>query len=105
MKSSRKINEKNRKELLMFCLLVWLSVFHCFAQPQGTPTGQQPQQAPPATTNSSPSSISVDVGGALNKSIYTNKFPGSTLVFPKRWRAQDAASRQQSTEAATEPPG
>ena len=85
----------------MFCLLVLLSVFPCFAQPQGTPTGQQPQQAPPATTNSSPSSTSVDVG----RSIYMNKFPGSTSALPKGWRAQDVDSRQQSAKAATEPPG
>jgi hypothetical protein len=105
MKASRKINKKNRKELLMFCLLVWLSVSPCFAQSQGTPTGQQPQQAPPPTTNSTPSSTSVDGGGALKGSIYPNKFPGSTPALPKGGRAQDVDSRQQSAEAATEPPG
>jgi hypothetical protein len=100
MKASRKINKKKRKELLMFCLLVWLSVSPCFAQSQGTPTGQQPQQAPPLTTNSTSSSTSVDVGGALNGSIHTNKLPGSTPA-----RAQDVDSRQQPAEDAKEPPG
>src|SRR5215475_2012127 len=104
MKVSRKINKKIHKELLMLCLFVWLSVTPCFAQSQGTPTGQQTQQAPPPTNNSTPSNIRFDVGGALNGSIYTNKFPGSTLALPQGWRAQDGASRQRSAEADTETP-
>ena len=88
----------------MFCLLVWLSVSPCFAQSEGTPTGQQTQQVPTPTNNSTPNSLRIDVGGALNRSIYTNKFPGFTLTLPKGWRAQDGVSRQQSEEADTETP-
>src|SRR5262245_1281042 len=104
MKASRKITQKNRKELPLFCFLMWLFVSPCFAQPQGTPTSQQPQQAPPPTNNTTPSSTSVDVGGTLNGSIYTKKFPGANLPLPKGWRAQDGASRQQSAEAAAKTP-
>ena len=82
-----------------------------FAQSQGRPTGQQTQQAPPLTTNLTPASIRVDVGGALNGAIFTNKFPdftnkfpGFTPAIPQRWRAQDATSRQRSAEAGVETP-
>jgi hypothetical protein len=60
MRAQRKINRKYQKELLMFCLIAWFSVSPCFAQSQGTPAGQQTQQAPPPTTNSTPSSAGVD---------------------------------------------
>jgi hypothetical protein len=60
MKAQRKINWKYQKELLMFCLIAWFSVSTCFAQSQGTPTGQQTQQVPPPTTNSTPSSAPVE---------------------------------------------
>src|SRR4030095_7829465 len=82
-----------------------------FAQSQGPPTGQQTQQAPTSTTNLTPYGIRVDVGGALNGSIFknkfpdfTNKFPSFTPAIPQRWRAQDAASRQRSAEAGAETP-
>ena len=82
-----------------------------FAQSQGRPTGQQTQQAPPPTTNLTPSSIRVDIGGAPNGSIFTNKFPDFTNKFPsfilakpQGWRAQDVASRQRSPEAGDETP-
>jgi len=96
-----------------------------FAQSQGRPTGQQTQQAPLPTTNLTPSSIRVDVGGVLNGSIFTNKFPDFTnkspdftnkfprftnkfpnfiLAKPQGWRTQDEASRQRSAEAGAETP-
>src|SRR5215510_2445673 len=82
-----------------------------FAQSQGRPTGQQTQQAPPPTTNLTPSGIRVDVGGALNGAIFTKKFPDFTNKFPvftpaipQRWRAQDVASRQRPAEAGAETP-
>jgi hypothetical protein len=102
MKTSRIINKKNQMELLMFCLFVWLSVTPCFAQSPGTPTGQQTQQAPSPTINSAPSSIRVDAGGALNRSIYTKKFSGFTLALPQGGRAQEGAARQPSEEPDTE---
>jgi hypothetical protein len=91
---------------LVFLLIVGVigAISPSFAQTQGTPTGQQTQQAPPPTTNSTPSSIRVDIGGALNGSIYTNKFPGFTLAPPQGWRAQDVASRQRFAEAGAETP-
>src|SRR5215470_5973396 len=52
MKAPRRINKKYQKGLLMFCLIALLSVSTSFAQSQGTPTGQQTQQSPPPTTNS-----------------------------------------------------
>jgi hypothetical protein len=111
MKALRRINKKNQKGLLMFCLVACFSVSPSFAQSQGTPTGQQTQQAPPPTTNLTPSGIRVDVGGAHNGSIYTNKFPdftnkfpGSTLALPQGRRAQDVASRQRFAEAGAETP-
>jgi len=52
MKTPRRIKRKNQKALLMFCLIALFSVSPSFAQSQGTPTGQQTQQAPPPTTNS-----------------------------------------------------
>src|SRR5262245_10526674 len=94
MKASWKINKKNRKELLMFFLLVWLVVSPCFAQSQGTPTDQQHQPAPQPTTNSTPSSKSVDLDGAHNGPIDTNKSPASIPSLPEGWRAQAVASRQ-----------
>jgi hypothetical protein len=100
----RRINKKNQKELLLFYLFVCFSVSPSFAQSQGTPTGQQTQQAPIPTTNSKPSSIRIDIYGTLNGSIQTNKFPVFTLALPQGWRAQDVASRQQSAEAAAESP-
>jgi hypothetical protein len=82
-----------------------------FAQSQGAPTVQQTQQAPPPTTNLTPSGILVDVDCALNGAIYsnkfpdfTNKFPSLTLALPKEWRAQDVASRQRFEEAGAETP-
>jgi hypothetical protein len=51
MNEPRKINQKNQKRLPMFCLIVLLSVLTSFAQSQETPTGQQTQQSPPPTTN------------------------------------------------------
>jgi hypothetical protein len=82
---------------------------HSFAQSQERPTGQQSQQAPPPTTNLTPSSIRIDVGGALNGAIYTNKFPdftnkfpSSTLAPPRGWRAQDVTSRKLFAEAGAE---
>ena len=52
MKAPRRINKKYQKQLLMFFLIAWFSVATSFAQSQGTPTGQQTQQSPPPTTNS-----------------------------------------------------
>jgi hypothetical protein len=111
MKAPKRMNKKNQKGLLMFCLIALFSVSPSFAQSQGTPTGQQTQQAPPPTTKLTPSSIRVDVGGTHNGSIYTNKFPdftnkfpGLTLALPQGWRAQDVASRQQFAEAGAETP-
>jgi hypothetical protein len=82
---------------------------HSFAQSQVRPTSQQTQQTPPPTTNLTPFSIRVDVDGALNGAIYTNrfpaftnKFPSSTLAPPQGWRAQDVASRQRFAEAGPE---
>jgi hypothetical protein len=98
---------------LVFLLIAGVTgaISPSFAQSQGRPTGQQTQQAPPPTTNLTPSSIRVDVGGALNGSIYTNKFPdfknklpSFTPAIPQGWRAQDAASRQRSAEAGAETP-
>jgi hypothetical protein len=98
---------------LIFLLIAGVTgaISPSFAQSQGPPTGQQTQQAPPLTTNLTPSGIRVDVGGALNGSIYTNKFPNFTNKFPsfilakpQGWRAQDVASRQRSAEAGSETP-
>jgi hypothetical protein len=98
---------------LVFLLIAGVTgaISPSFAQSQGKPTGQQTQQAPPPTTNLTPSGIRVDVGGALNGSIFTNKFPdfrnkfpSSILAIPQGWRAQDAASRQRSAEAGAETP-
>ena len=52
MKAPRRINKKYQKQLLMFCLIAWFSVATSFAQSQETPTGQQTQQFPAPTTNS-----------------------------------------------------
>jgi len=104
MKVLRRINKKNQKELLMFYLFACFSVSPSFAQSQGMPTGQQTQQAPPPTTNLTPSGIRVDVGGAHNGSIYTSKFPDFTITLPQEWRAQDVASRQRSAEAGAKTP-
>jgi hypothetical protein len=60
MKAQRKINKNYQKQSLMVCLFAWFSVSPCFAQSQGTPAGQQTQQASPPTTNSTPSSARVD---------------------------------------------
>jgi hypothetical protein len=98
---------------LVFLLIAGVTgaISPSFAQSQRRPTGQQTQQAPPPTTNLTPSGIRVDVGGALNGAIFanrfpdfTNKFPGFTPAIPQRWRAQDAASRQRSAEAGAETP-
>jgi len=98
---------------LVFLLIAGVTgaISPSFAQSQGRPTGQQIQQAPPPTTNLTPSGIRVDVGGALNGGIFTNKFPdftnkfpGFTPAIPQRWRAQDTASRQRSAEAGAETP-
>jgi hypothetical protein len=62
MKATRRINNKNQKGLLIFCLFAWFSASPSFAQSQGTLTGQQTQQAPPPTTTSTPSGIRVEVG-------------------------------------------
>src|SRR5262245_38189747 len=62
MKATRRINNKNQKGLLMFCLFTWFSASASFAQSQGTLTGQQTQQAPPPTTTSTPSGIRVETG-------------------------------------------
>jgi hypothetical protein len=62
MKATRGINMKNQKGLLMFCLFAWFSASPAFAQSQGTPTGQQTQQAPPPTTTSTPSGIRAEAG-------------------------------------------
>jgi hypothetical protein len=73
MKALRRINMKNQKELLMFCLIALFSVSPSFAQSQGTPTGQQTQQAPPPTTNSTPSSKRVDVDSTPTQAQSTDK--------------------------------
>jgi hypothetical protein len=52
MKAPRRINKKYQKQLLMFCLIALFSVSPTLAQSKGTPTGQQTQQSPPPTTNS-----------------------------------------------------
>src|SRR6266498_2832723 len=104
MKVLRRINKKNQQELLMFYLFACFFVSPSFAQSQGMPTGQQTQQAPPPTTNLTPSGIRVDVGGAHNGSIYTSKFPDFTITLPQEWRAQDVASRQRSAEAGAKTP-
>jgi hypothetical protein len=82
-----------------------------FAQSQGRPTGQQTQQAPPPTTNLTPSRISVEVGGALNGAIHTNQSPDFTNQFPsfilaksQGWRAQDVGSQRRSADAGAETP-
>jgi hypothetical protein len=65
MKATKRINNKNQKGLLMFCLFAWFSASASFAQSQGTPTGQQTQQAPPpttTTTTSTPSGIRAEAG-------------------------------------------
>jgi hypothetical protein len=62
MKATRRINNKNQKRLLMFCLFAWFSASPSFAQSQGTPTGQQTQEAPPPTTTSTPSGIRAEAG-------------------------------------------
>jgi len=62
MKAPIRINMMNQKELLMSCLIALFSVSPSFAQSQGTPTGQQTQQSPPLTTNSTPSSIRAEAG-------------------------------------------
>ena len=62
MKATRRINNKNQKGLLMFCMFAWFSASPSFAQSQGTPTGQQTQQAPPPTTTSTPSGIRAEAG-------------------------------------------
>ena len=62
MKATRRINNKNQKGLLMFCLFAWFSASTSFAQSQGTLTGEQTQQAPPPTITSTPSSIRVEAG-------------------------------------------
>jgi MltA-interacting protein MipA len=90
--------------MFYFYLFACFSVSPSFAQSQGMPTGQQTQQAPPPTTNLTPSGIRVDVGGAHNGSIYTSKFPDFTITLPQEWRAQDVASRQRSAEAGAETP-
>jgi hypothetical protein len=89
---------------LVFLLIAGVTgaISPSFAQSQGMPTGQQTQQSPPQTTNLTPSSIRVDVGGAINGSIYTNKFPSFTLAPPQGWQAQDVASRQRFEEAGAE---
>jgi len=56
MKAPRRINKKYQKLLLMFCLIAWFSASPSFAQSQGTPTGQQTQESPPPTTNSTETS-------------------------------------------------
>jgi hypothetical protein len=103
----------DRRLSLVFLLIAGLTgaTSHSFAQSQGRPTGQQTQQPPPPTTNLTPSSIRVDVGGALNGAIYTNKFPDFTNKFPsftlappQGWRAQDVASRRRFAEAGAEAP-
>src|SRR5262245_49548807 len=111
MKAPKIINKKNQKGLLICCLFALFSVSPTFAQSQAAPTSQQTQQAPPLATNSTQSGMGVDVGGALNESIhtnkfpgFTNKFPGSTPVLPQGWRAQDIAQRQRFAEAVTETP-
>ena len=68
----------------MLCLFVWFSVSTSFAQSQATPTGQQTQQAPPPATNSTPSSIPVNLEGTL--------------------KTKDGASQQRSPEPITETP-
>src|SRR5262245_34695453 len=62
MKAPRIINKKNQKRLLMLCMFVSFSASPAFAQSQGTPTGQQSQQAPPPTTKSTPSSRRAEAG-------------------------------------------
>src|SRR5262249_46491494 len=98
---------------LVFLLIAGVTgaITPSFAQSQEAPTGQQPQQAPPPTTNLTPSSILVDVGGAFNGAIFTNKypdftnkFPGFTPAKPQGSRAQDAASRQRYAETGAETP-
>jgi len=64
---------KNQKGLLMFCLIALFSVSPSFAQSQGTPTGQQTQQAPPPTTNSKPSSPRVEVSEPTTPTQSTDK--------------------------------
>jgi hypothetical protein len=62
MKATRRINNKNQKGLLTFCLIAWFSASPSFAQSQGTPASQQTQQAPQPTTTSTPSDIRVEAG-------------------------------------------
>ena len=98
---------------LVFLLIAGVTgaISPSFAQSQGMPTGQQTQQAPPLTTNLTPSSIRVDVVGAINGSIYmnkfpdfTNKFPSFTLAPPQGGRVQDVASQQRFEESGAETP-
>jgi len=56
MKAPRRINKKYQKRLLIFCLIALFSVSPSLAQSQGTPTGQQTQESPPPTTNSTETS-------------------------------------------------
>jgi hypothetical protein len=62
MKATRRINKKYQKVILTLCLIALFSVSPSFAQSQGTPTGQQTQQAPPPTTNSTPPGIRAEAG-------------------------------------------
>jgi hypothetical protein len=78
MNAPRRINKKYQKQLLMFCLFALFSVPPSFAQSQGTPTGQQTQQSPPLTTNSTPSSIRVEAGAETPTQL-TDK--PSTLTY------------------------
>jgi hypothetical protein len=103
--------DKRLSPVFLLIAVVTGAASHSFAQSQERPTSQNTQQAPPPTTNLTPSGIRVDVGGALNGAIYTskfpdftNKFPSSTLATPQGWRAQDMASRQRFAEAGAEIP-
>jgi len=85
MKATKRMNKKNQKGLLMFCLIALFSVSPSFAQTQGTPTGQQTQQVPPPTTNSTPT------GQKTQQTLPPTTNPPTTNSTPSSIPAEAAA--------------
>ncbi|HKQ91260.1 MAG TPA: hypothetical protein VJZ77_11275 [Blastocatellia bacterium] len=91
MKATRRINNKNQKGLLMFCLIAWFFASPSFAQSQGTPTNQQTQQAPQPTTTSTSSGIGAEAGAETPAQLTEKESPftyGAEMDFNSRyvWR-------------------
>ena len=79
----RRINKKNRSELLMFCMFALFSVSPSFAQSQGTPTEEQTQQAPPPSVNSlHPAYVLMPAAPIMGRSLRTS-FRVSLLIYQK----------------------